>query len=130
MSRAKPDRSVGRTWAVYSRVHAFVSSRCPELSSVEFQFCPEVRKSAADPRRAYAHWGHVKNTICYARQIKNLSKPHAIGVLLHEFGHVGSRGGESLADLWVIEVLGIPIQYRGKLNLEWVDPQDIRRLKI
>lgn len=74
--------------------------------------------------RAFMHVGHHRNRICMARQAALLSDSHLVGLLLHEFGHLGGGEGEPEANGWVLSTLGIAIVYKAPMDLQWV-PLDL-----
>ena len=123
---------------VFLRVKAFVIERLSgedhTMDAVNLLHCGDVTASApgGQRERSYAHVGHWPGTVC-AELIKfaELSLEHQVGILLHEFGHLGDEfGGEQGADRWVFVELGVALEYRGALDLQWVSAADIERLGI
>jgi hypothetical protein len=114
----------------FAKVRAFASAADPALSDVELKPCAEVRKgtSRAGRSRSFMHTGHLPGSICYAPPTRILSVNFIVGILLHEFGHLGSNGGELEADTWVATKLGVALEYKGKLCLEWVGDDVVRRI--
>lgn len=114
----------------FQKVRSFVAATDPSLSSVELTPCAEVRKGAsrAGRSRAFMHTGHLPGRICYAPPTRLLSLNFIVGLLLHEFGHIGSGGGELEADNWVAVKLGIALHYKSKLCLEYVDSEVVRHI--
>lgn len=115
----------------FAKVRAFVAAAAPDLAGVELTACAEVRgeKSPFKRRsRAFMHTGHLPGRICFAPPMRLLPLNFVVGILLHEFGHLGSNGGEVEADTWVVSKLGIALEYKGKLCLEWVDDATARRV--
>jgi hypothetical protein len=98
------------------------------LGNVLLRPCAEVRKNlrGAARARAFMHVGHTEGAVCFDAAMRRLPLNHAVGILLHEFGHLGSGGGEAEADQWVLAKLGIAIRYKGRLCLEWVDDKAVR----
>ena len=78
--------------------------------------------------RALMHTIHEPNTICSLSIVERIPDGYLFGLLLHEFGHLGSGGGERDADRWILENFGIRILYQGNLDLEWVDHFAINRI--
>jgi hypothetical protein len=115
-------------------VQRFVSRAKPSLAWTRLVLnCREiVRFRTYNPgkqgQRALMHTFHEKNAICSLSMAGHLPDGFVIGLLLHEFGHLGSRGGEREADRWILDNFGIRIQYVGELDLEWVDDWAIRRI--
>ena len=115
-------------------VQRFISSKKPSLAWTKFRVnCREiVRFRTYNPgkqgQRSFMHTFHDKNTVCSLSLAGSLSEGYLFGLLLHEFGHLGSGGGEREADGWILENFGIRIQYVGDLDLEWVDQWAIRRI--
>ncbi len=116
---------------------AFVARVDPSMAFVRLKVdCPEVMESRLEPgvkgQRAFMHVGHLQGTVCAWSGSAGLAQPGAegylFGLLLHEFGHLGSRGGELAADAWVFDNFGIRIHYKSKLDLEWVDAWAVRRI--
>jgi len=81
-------------------------------------------------RRSFMHVGDVPGAVCAHPAAKKLSDAQLIGLFLHELGHLATGSGDAQADAWVFTALGIPIEYRGKLMLEWVDPEIIKEKRI
>jgi hypothetical protein len=79
-------------------------------------------------QRSVMHVGHKQGTVCALAFCDRLPPGHLAGLFLHEFGHLGSGGGELEADQWVRETFGISIRYESELDLEWVDPFAVRRI--
>ncbi len=80
--------------------------------------------------RSLMHVGHLPETICALPICGEIGHNFLIGLLLHEFGHLGSGGGEREADEWIKNNFKIPIYYRSKLDVEWVSEKDVRRIAI
>lgn len=115
-------------------VQRFVSKVDQRLAWTKLKVnCPEIilfRKYNAGKQgqRAFMHVEHLKNTVCALSLSSQLSEEYLFGLLLHEFGHLGSGGGEREADQWVLDHFGIWIRYLGDLDLEWVDRFTILRI--
>lgn len=74
------------------------------------------------------HVGHKPGTVCALGICSTLPPNFLFGLLLHEFGHLGSGGGELDADYWILNTFGIRIEYRSSLDLEWIDGFSIARI--
>ena len=128
------NRVPSRLALAFRLTQRFVSSAKPSLAWTKFKVnCPEiVRFRTYNPgtqgQRAFMHMGHEQNTICSLSLAERLPEGYLIGLFLHEFGHLGSGGGEREADQWILDHFGIRIQYVGALDLEWVDDWAIRRI--
>lgn len=86
--------------------------------------CSVVEHDHENDPRVFAHVFHRRGkTICLCRDFAKLPLGHKIGILLHEIGHLMSNGGESEADLWVQDNLGIDIGF--KETVQWVDPGEV-----
>lgn len=115
-------------------VQRFVAAAKPSLLWTKLKVnCPEiVRFRKYNPGtqglRAFMHMGHERNTVCSLSLAGRMPEGYLFGLLLHEFGHLGSGGGEREADQWILDHFGIRIQYVGALDLEWVDDFAIRRV--
>jgi hypothetical protein len=115
-------------------VRKFVSQVDPSLAWTKLRLnCREiVLFRRCNPgkvgQRAVMHMGHEPNTVCSLSLVDRLGEGYLFGLLLHEFGHLGSGGGEREADRWILDNFGIRIQYLGDLDLEWVDGQAIRKV--
>jgi len=127
---ATPRREL-RFVVVFANVRAFVARKVPALAGVTWRGCPGVRAGMRGTGRArsFAHVGHVRKTICVADAIASLPLPFLVGILLHEFGHAAGNRSDLAADRWVFEKLGILIEYRSSLRLEWVSPKTIRAMR-
>jgi hypothetical protein len=73
------------------------------------------------------HTFHERSTICIAPDVPDLPDEYQIGLLLHEYGHLLSdrfktrhKSEEAKADAVVRKALGIQIQYRSRLRLQYV----------
>lgn len=71
------------------------------------------------------HVGHKPWIVCSLDIVEALPDEYLFGLLLHEFGHMGSGGGERAADRWIEDTLQIRIYYKGPLDLEWVNQEAI-----
>lgn len=119
----------------FDRVWTFVKRRDRRLGRILLLVgCVHLerdrQRSGLAGRRAFMHVGCVPNRICVSPTAENLPTEHLVGLFLHEFGHLGSGRGEPDADLWVMQKLGIPIEYKSGLELEWVDPRLVREKGI
>jgi len=111
---------------VFLNVRRFLSRRFPGFSHVELEErCQIVLKEREQSARAFMHVDHLRepHRVCtWEPAAKILETPYLTAIFLHEFGHLGSGKGELAADWWIMLHFGIPIEYKGNLNLEWVDP--------
>lgn len=120
---------------VFYAVRTFVGKKFPKLLHIHLDMlCGEILKyrnahhGKLEGRRAFMHVGHLRRAVCtWAPAIGNMGLQYLVGLYLHEFGHLGSQGGEEAADGWVKEHFGITIHYRSKLQLEWVSLKDARK---
>lgn len=83
------------------------------------------RRDRKDPVRTrhYAHVGHCKNKVCVASAFERLPQKYQVGILLHEFGHVLTDGGDEMqADVAIHEMTGVVIEYDKEQALEYVLP--------
>ena len=72
------------------------------------------------------HTRHRPGKICtWYPAAKSLSRAHLTGLVLDEFGHLGSGAGDVVADRWVFIHFGIMIKYEGDLLLEKVSPEEV-----
>lgn len=96
-----------------------------ELPSIKLdRKCRLVREDHKEDPRVYAHVFHRQgNAICICPAFDRLRLEHKIGILVHEIGHLMSKGGEAEADLWVQENMGVDIDFRD--TLQWVDPKQV-----
>jgi len=114
--------------ALFYKVRAFVCTKFQKMKRVALNpLCREILKFRQDyygelkGRRAMMHVAHHPYIVCsWAPAARKLSVNHLIGLYLHEFGHLGSRGDDKQADRWVDKHFGIAIYYTGELELEWV----------
>jgi hypothetical protein len=112
----------------------FVSAAAPSLAWTKLRVnCREivqfrVYNPGVQGQRSFMHTFHDPNTVCSLSLAGTLPEGYLFGLLLHEFGHIGSGGGEREADQWILDHFGIRIQYVGALDLEWVDDWAIRRI--
>ena len=129
--------SKGRLQKIFAVVRAFVAQADGSLLFARLKVgCPEIAKSrqGTDLKslRSFMHVGHLRGTICAWPGVEQFAKGdyegYLTGLLLHEFGHLGSDGGERDADRWIFENFGIRIHYKGELDVEWVDEFALRRI--
>ncbi len=115
-------------------IRAFVARVWPGARFVRLQVgCPEIEAfRAAHPGRVGArslmHVGHKQGVVCALKICDKLPPSYVVGLFLHEFGHLGSGGGELEADAWVRDMLGISIQYKSDLDIEWVNDHTVARI--
>jgi hypothetical protein len=115
-----------RLGQVFLKVRAFVSRKTGKHGKVRpLVSCGDIfllrrtnRNYLGD--RAFMHIGHYPRTICMVRQAASLSDSHLVGLFLHEFGHLGGGSDEPAANAWVKKALGVEIEYRGPMDLQWV----------
>ncbi len=125
---------LGRLEIAFHLVRAFVSRAKQSLAWTKLSVgCREIilfRKihPGRVGERSLMHTFHDPNTICALSLVERLPGEHLIGLLLHEFGHLGSGGGEREADRWILDNFGIRILYMGDLDLEWVDYASIAKI--
>ncbi len=109
-------------------IRAFVAKAWSPARFVRLSVgCREIEAfRAANPGkvgfRSLMHVGHKQGTVCALAICERLPVQYMAGLLLHEFGHLGSGGGELEADRWILDTFGIRIAYTGELDLECVDP--------
>lgn len=126
--------TTGRLELAFRLVRSFVSRVKPSLAWTRLSVgCREIvlfRKINMGKvgERSLMHTFHHPNTVCSLSLAGHLPEGYLFGVLLHEFGHLGSGGGEREADRWILNNCGIRIQYLGSLDLEWVDSFAIGRI--
>ena len=115
-------------------VRAFVAKAWPAARFVRLQIgCSEIlafrrNNEGLVAQRALMHMGHKQGVICALSVCSRLPPSFVTGLFLHEFGHLGSGGGELEADAWVRDVLGIRIEYKSALDLEWVPDHTVARI--
>ena len=115
-------------------IRAFVARTWPAAKFVRLQVgCPEIEAfRMSHPgkvgARSLMHMGHKQGTICALAGCNRLAPGYVTGLFLHEFGHLASGGGELEADAWVRDALGIRIQYKSDLDIEWVDEHTVVRI--
>ena len=123
-----------RLGVAFAVARAFVSSRWPAAKFVRLKVgCPEIeslRRSGqgAASERALMHVGHLQGTVCASAAAGNQVDAYLFGLFLHEFGHLGSGGGERDADQWILDEFGVRILYDGPLDLERVDQDVVTRI--
>lgn len=119
----------------FKKVRRFVSRKAWYLHNTLLRTgCSEIYAfRGAHPgkvgERNVMHMGHVRRAICALIEAGTLGDEYLYGLFLHEFGHLGSKGGERAADRWILDVFGIRIQYAGELDLEWVPMSVVRRIE-
>ncbi len=106
---------------------------------LKIRLCSIVESHHKKSTRAYAHYGHKKNTICISREVYKLPLNHSIALIAHEVGHNLAEGGSeeeanqaakkyTEASIHYISITpwGSRLQYIRSDNLERV----FKRLKI
>lgn len=97
--------------------------------------CPKILKDRMTDPRAFMHVGHRGMwTICASLEAGRLSDPHLYGLILHEFGHPlawrwWGKSRQQDADRIIWNLTGIPILYKSSLVLQWITPDDVRRIR-
>ena len=128
------DRKAQQLNLAFRVVRKFVSQADPRLLWVKLSVgCDEIDAfRVANPGtiglRSLMHVGHLPNAVCALQICGGLPANYLIGLMLHEFGHLGSGGGEREADRWIRDRFKIPIYYRSKLDIEWVSDRDMGRI--
>lgn len=123
----------------FERIHRLVRAAFPMLKPVRLRVGCSIAErdytkvfKGLEGQRIMAHTGHQRNTVCVSRRMFRLARPYWNGILLHEFGHlisiVASRSyREDDADFAIWGWVGIPIRYRGPLELQHVTDLEIKR---
>ncbi len=124
MATTRPLRArLSRVWRAVWLWARTTSPKVPRLwLTVD---CGLVRATRRKSPRAYMHTEHEPRRVCVAREAAALSDEHLVGLFLHEIGHpmaarLYGRSEQEDADRAVKEVLGVTIEYKGPLLLEWV----------
>jgi hypothetical protein len=116
-------RGSGKLAGIFGWAFQLVTNVDSRLGRITLGACDEVRSGMRGHarKRAFMHVAHQPDMICVAPEAVRLSKNYLLGLFLHEFGHIATDSPDDrIADAWVCEKLGITIQYRGPLCLEWV----------
>lgn len=133
-SISRPVLETGRLREAFFKVRTFVHSVTGKFESTKpVTHCPEIgffRRTSERylGSRSFMHTGHRRGSICMVRQAALLSDSHLVGLLLHEFGHLGGGHGEPEANRWVLNKLGIEIDYRAPLDIQWVPAETARKI--
>ena len=112
-------------------VRKFTAKMLPRLARAKLSVgCDEIMRFRMDHpgktgHRCVMHVGHLPRTVCTLRVVDGFQAEYVFGLLLHEFGHLGSEGGEREADRWILDTFDIRIHYKGALDLEWISPDDV-----
>lgn len=89
-----------------------------------FRKCKLAERDHAEDPRVFAHvFCRRAGTICLCKDFDLLPLGHQIGIIIHEIGHLMSKGGEAEADLWVQDNLDVDIEFKNLI--QWVDPRAI-----
>ena len=129
-------RKTSQITLAFKVVRKFVSKADPRLLWTKLSIgCSQIEAfRVANPgtvgQRSLMHVGHLPGTICALPICGEIGHNFLVGLLLHEFGHLGSGGGEREADEWIKTNFKIPIYYRSGLDVEWVSEKDVRRIAI
>lgn len=126
--------SDGRLRTFFEGTRSLVSSKFPNLSGASLGLdCREIlafrwKNPGYIGQRSLMHAGHRVRGICAVRLAAGLSDAHLAGLMLHEFGHLGGGDSEPEANRWVLKNFGIEVEYKGPLDIQWVDPEAVRRV--
>jgi len=135
-----PSSRVRRIQVAFGQLYDFLRRRDRRLRRIRFMIgCPEVEKVHRKTFRIFAHQGHYGQSVCVAGDIAYLPTGELYGILAHELGHIMVDilrrydkhiwNDQDTADLaWYLET-HIPILYRGKLRLEFLEDRDIREIR-
>lgn len=128
--QAQTRRAIRRFIGLFAACRDLAATKCSRLSGVDFSFCSQVKDGLTGRARmrAFMHVEHQTGTICVAPEAARLPDENLAALFLHELGHLATNGGDSEADAWVFEKLGIVIRYEGPLDLERITELDLRKL--
>jgi len=134
-----------RIFPLFRRAQDFASAIIP-FPSQKAEFCATASAYHASAPRVFAHTGHRKGVVCWAKEANSeLSDREILGISFHEIGHViadqiGQLPGHNLvvrgektpqqtqdeADEIVRQILGIPLYYNRR-TLQEVAPAFITK---
>ncbi len=134
-----------RIFPLFRQAQDFASAIIP-FPSQKAKFCADADAYQASEPRVFAHTGHRKGVICWAKAgEKELSDREILGISLHEFGHViaeqiGKLPGHTMevvgektpkqtqdeADEIVRQILRVPLYYNQR-TLQEVSPNFITK---
>lgn len=116
--------------SIFWEVRQQVLARCDHLPRIKLEQCFQADQDHERERRVYAHWGHKKGIICYAKAFEKLPIANQRGILYHEFGHaiddfldetdeankkfVEIEDDEVRADFIAVEMFDVPLSYDRK----------------
>lgn len=121
---------------VLFNIEAFMEERGISPPCLEVTFnCDLLDKDHKRRKRIYAHAFHGgRNCICVHTDLAALRPEKIAGILVHEMGHVMSgvdgEFAEPTADEWIRRNLDIEIHYDLKDTLEYLEPKDMKKLKL
>lgn len=101
-----------------------------DVSGCFWYFCSVANEDHLAEDRSFMHTFHEDHQVCVAsRGMERLDVPHAVGILLHEMGHLllGIEAEEIEIDVVIVDVLGIQIQYDDE-EIQYVDTPDLDKL--
>jgi len=111
---------------LFTLIRARGASLIPALERVKIRSCKSADAEHSDSWRQFMHYGHQKDTICYAAATEELEDEYKVGLIAHELGHAAAdllgfmrKHSESDANRLGSAILGGMVRYRGKHRLEW-----------
>jgi hypothetical protein len=119
-----------RVLDAFLRVRALVGKKFPSLYRTALNpWCDKVRDSRKTDPRAVMHVAGPGVICTWVPFAARLSDATLAAIFLHEFGHVAGHN-EGAADQWVFRSFSLPIEYRGRLKLEWIDPALLKKARL
>ena len=118
MATANPPLS-----ALFRAIKRRAVARNPKLKPLRLRVCKGAEREHAKRWRQFAHVGHKRNVLCYARAMNALPATEKVGILVHEMGHVsaiaaGKRHTEAQANRIGTAMTRVPVRFAGPHRLE------------
>jgi len=120
--------------AIFGRVLSFARSKSRFVPQLElFVGCSQIAWDRKTSKRAFCHVFHRPGRVCAAPELITVPINYILGVMIHEIGHVlalktWGRSSERDADIAVLKFLGINLEYRSDLVLEWVSNRVVEQV--
>lgn len=131
--RSEPQASLVLT-QIFNRVHRFAKDRFQRTPDLLLSVgCKDIEQYRRGSKRSFCHVFHRDGIVCTVPALMTLPINYIVGILLHEIGHtIAMREWncslEQEADIAVMKFLGVNLDYKGDLTLEWVSTDVVRRV--
>ena len=119
---------------IWGKVFSFATQKSKDVPRLSlFVGCDVITQERHSSKRAFCHVGHYSGKVCTVLDLVTVPVNYIVGIYLHEIGHCVSSNvwgslSEKDADLAVLKFLGVNLQYKSNLTLEWVPDSVVREV--